>query len=363
MFVNWYFGEQLPTWAIFTELSVCGLLVILLGSYLTHLADRLSDQLGLGKMWIGLLLLATITSLPELATGATAVLLGEPDLAFGNIFGSCMFNVAIIVLINGVMRRGSVLGGANLGHSLTASMGVVLMVLCLLGFTLIERLADAPAPQWMTPAFMESAVCIVIAASYIVCMRLSYRFERKQQVEGQMTLEAVVDDGANPRLYTKFGVVALLLIGVTIWLTKTGDVLQAHPIEALGGMTLGGTFVGAFFLAVATSLPEIATSITAVRLGHLDLALGNIFGSNMFNIFVVPILKVFSLAKGEKLLMSGSHFSPLSHSVTGLFAILITGVAVAGLTYRTQKRLFGFGFDSILIGLIYIIGMYIILRI
>jgi cation:H+ antiporter len=164
------------------------------------------------------------------------------------------------------------------------------------------------------------------------------------------------------QIYISFAILSVILIVVTIWLTRTADVLQDHPIGLLGGRTLGATFVGVFFLAAATSLPEIVTSITAVRIGQVDLALGNIFGSNMFNIAVIPILKVFSLLNGQTMLMDPATFAVRGHTIAGLFAILITGVAVAGLVYRTKRRLFHFGIDSVLIGVIYLVGMYVLLR-
>ena len=82
----------------------------------------------------------------------------------------------------------------------------------------------------------------------------------------------------------------------------------------------------------------------------------------MFNIAVIPILKVFSLLNGQSMLMDPANFAVQGHTVAGLFAILITGVAVAGLVYRTKRRLFHFGIDSVLIGVIYLVGMYILLR-
>ena len=86
MFAEWLFSAHLPTWAIFAELILCGLIISMAGARLTRLADRISDILNLGKAWVGLLLLAGITSLPEVVTGGTAVTIGQPDLAFGNIF-------------------------------------------------------------------------------------------------------------------------------------------------------------------------------------------------------------------------------------------------------------------------------------
>ena len=270
-----------------------------------------------------------------------------------------MFNVAIIVILDGLMRSGTVLRVANPSHSLSSSMGIVLIALAVLGMTLVEQAADADSP--VSPEVMEAGLCILLAFAYVACMRLSFRFERQLQNGEQMALLKTADPQAR-RIYVSFAILSVILIVVTIWLTRTADVLQDHPIGLLGGRTLGATFVGVFFLAAATSLPEIVTSITAVRIGQVDLALGNIFGSNMFNIAVIPILKVFSLLNGQTMLMDPTNFAVQGHTIAGLFAILITGVAVAGLVYRTKRRLFHFGIDSVLIGVIYLVGMYILLR-
>ena len=144
------------------------------------------------------------------------------------------------------------------------------------------------------------------------------------------------------------------------WLARTGDVLADHPIGLLG-RPLGATFVGSLFLAIATSLPEIATGLSAVRLGNLDMALGNIFGSNMFNIFVVPMLKVSSLCSGQALLFNSEQFQLGETMIAGVLPILLTGVVVGGLSYRSQRRVFRrFGIDSALIATIYVVGMLLL---
>ncbi len=359
MFAERFFPTDLPTWAIFAELILCGAIICLVGARLTRLADVISDMLNLGKAWVGLLLLASITSLPELVTGATSVLLSQPDLAFGNIFGSCMFNVAIIVILDGLLRSGTVLDRASQAHSLSSSMGIVLMVLAALGMALVHQAAEGSTP--LAAQLIEAGWCVALAVAYVACMRLSFRFERQLQITNPQAPSETANLN-DRRVYVKFAGLALVLIGVTMWLTKTADVLQDHPIQVLGGRTLGATFVGVFFLAAATSLPEIVTSVTAVRIGQVDLALGNIFGSNMFNVFVIPFLKLFSLFKGDALLMAPDRFAMQSHMLAALFAILITAVAVAGLVYRTRRRLFHFGFDSVLIAVLYCTGMYVLLR-
>ncbi len=361
MFSVLLFGTPPPTWCIFVELAVCGLLVALIGARLTHMADAISDLLNLGKAWVGVLLLASVTSLPEVVTSSTAVLIGQPDLAFGNIFGSCMFNVAIIVILDGILRRGSVLGEVtNASHGLSASLGIILIAVGVLSMNVMGRLLDRHPADSLTPRLVELVLCAAIAVTYLVCMRMTFRFER-QQAAGQLKLPAV-EGQTSSTIYAQFGVLSAVLVLLTIWLARTGDVLQDHPIEVLGGRTLGATFVGAFFLAVATSLPEIVTSATAVRMGHLDLALGNIFGSNMFNIFVIPFLKCVSLVHGDAVLMGGPHFSMQLHTMAALLAILVTAVASGSLIYRTKRRLFHFGFDSAIIGIIYVIGFVVLLN-
>ena len=347
------FAADLPTWVLFLEILVAGGIVVFLAARLTSLADRLGDELNLGKAWVGMLLLATVTSLPEVVTGGTAVAIGNPSMAFATIFGSCSFNLILIVMINAVMGGGSVLRRAGGGsHALTSSFGVILLSLALLGITLAtkfeSRVQLAQGCEWFIVA--------VIAGSYVWFVRLTYRFEHGDRIPPGADGEAV---SRTPGLMAKIAFISVLLVVAAWWLTKTGDVLAKHPIGVLG-RPLGDSFVGAAFLALATSLPEVVTCLAAIKLGELDMALGNIFGSNMFNVLVIPILKVISFATGAPLLMAGANFNPLEATITGLLPILLTGITVAGLTYRTRRRLLRFGFDSVVLAVVYALGMYVV---
>jgi len=161
--------------------------------------------------------------------------------------------------------------------------------------------------------------------------------------------------------YVQLVVVAIVIVIASWWLAQIADTLSTHEIKMIG-RPLGATFVGAAFLALATSLPEISTSIAAVRLGNLDLALGNIFGSNMFNIFVIPMLKVTSLVKGDPLLMNMPSFGSTQNLITGLLAVLLTAITVGGLAYKSKRKMLRrFGLDSILIAVAYVGGMVLLL--
>ena len=355
---------EIQTWALLLELLVGGVVVVAAGSKLTRLADAISDALNLGKAWIGLLLLATVTSLPELVTGVTAVTMEQPNtnLAFGNILGSNCFNVAIIVVLNAVLRGGSVLRQAQPATTLAASFGVVLTASLLLAFAVEDKFAGNPA----FVARFELLFCLFIFIAYPLAMRLMYRYEQRNLEAGPDT-DAARRDGLSG-LYGRFAVAATIIVAAGYWMTVTGDTLAEHPITLPSGGTLilGGTFVGAFFLAIATSLPEIVTGISAVRMGKLDLALGNVFGSNMFNVFVVPWLKGVAMLTGGGLLMTsapdGPAFDFARNTMTSALAIVLMGIAIASVVYRIERRIYFLGFDSVVIGIVYVGGMLLLLQ-
>ncbi|MFQ5415286.1 MAG: sodium:calcium antiporter, partial [Phycisphaerae bacterium] len=348
-----------------------------------------------------LLLLASVTSLPEVVTGGTATAIGNANLAFAGIFGSCSFNITLIVLLNALIGGGSVLRDVSHGHTLTSSFGVLLMSITLLGIVVVEKFRAFP----LAAQTCEIVCAMLIVVTYLSCMRLMGRFERAQhtaQRQGGGHDAGGRDGGDDPeggdggddrrdadenrkggddradgdareggddradgdgstRLYRRLAAISFVLVVASWWLARCGDVLGEHPIELIG-RPLGATFVGAAFLAIATSLPEIVTSVTAVRLGNLDLALGNLFGSNMFNIFVFPMLKVVSLARGDALLMAGDAFDTTQNLIAGLLPVVLTAVTIGGLTYRSERKLLRrFGFDSVLIATIYLVGMALLL--
>jgi cation:H+ antiporter len=114
---------------------------------------------------------------------------------------------------------------------------------------------------------------------------------------------------------------------------------------------LGNTFVGNIFIALSTSLPEIVVSISAIKMDALDLAIGNLFGSNIFNLLILAIDDVFFI-QGPIL-----SFVNANHIISALSAITMTVIAIIGLTYRASKKPLFLAWDSIGIILIYLINL------
>ncbi|NQT00260.1 MAG: sodium:calcium antiporter, partial [Candidatus Omnitrophica bacterium] len=116
----------------------------------------------------------------------------------------------------------------------------------------------------------------------------------------------------------------------------------------VAGVALGGTFVGSLLIAITTSLPEMAVALSAVKLGFLDMALANIFGSNMFNMLIIPVI---DLSLGKKIILSCVSSM---HLFTIIFVLISTGLVTAGLVYRTKKKMPALAWDTIGILFVYV---------
>ncbi|MFH1819089.1 MAG: sodium:calcium antiporter, partial [Pseudomonadota bacterium] len=165
---------------IWASLFACLAVIGVAGVRLSRYGDIIAEKSGLSRGWVGLILLATVTSLPEVIAAGTSVWIGNTDMAFAAIFGSCSFNVTIIVLLDAMLGRGSVLRVAGPGHILTSSLGIVLIALAVFGIVLVEKFsADELVAQ-----SVESIVAGLILVTYLACLRMTFRHERFQRLAG-----------------------------------------------------------------------------------------------------------------------------------------------------------------------------------
>jgi cation:H+ antiporter len=305
---------------LWLEFIVLSALIVLSGAKLSKYGDVIAEKTGLGRAWIGLILLATITSLPELITGISSVaVVGVPDIALGDVMGSCIYNLAILALMDALNGKKPLFLGVNRAHLLGAGFGVFLISLAVVSILLETNVPFLGHIGLYTP---------VIIIVYIVGVRAVYYYEKSN------TVKEVVDDqgklyGDVPlsRAATFFGINALVIIAAATLLPYSA----ARLAETTG---LGNTFMGSVFVAMTTSFPEVVVSIAAVRIGAQDLAIANMLGSNMFNILVLALDDIFYTR--------GPLFSHIStdHTVTGLMAVMMTAVVLIGLIYPPERKPF-----------------------
>lgn len=312
--------------------------IVYAGSRLSKYGDVIADKTGLGRTWIGVVLMATVTSLPELITGLSSVALNDlPDIAAGDVLGSCMFNITIIAMLD-FLRKKPITADANPNHSLAAGFGIMMLATVIVALFTQGQL---PAIGWIglsTPLFL---------AFYLAAMWLIFRQQRHGLLQDHGDYEE--SDISKRRAFVIYGINAVVVIAAASWLPKIGEQIAAQT-------GLGHTFVGSLFIGLSTSLPEFVVTYTAVRRGAVDMAVGNLFGSNLFNIGILAIDDVL-YTKGPLLVDVQRH-----HMMTAAAAIFMTAAAVVGLTYRSEKKYFRFGMDSMAIMVAFLTTAYLLYR-
>ncbi|MEW6213614.1 MAG: sodium:calcium antiporter, partial [Nitrospirota bacterium] len=303
--------------------------------------DIIAEKTGLGRVWIGVVLMASVTSLPELVTGISSVTYaGVPDIAVGDVLGSCVFNMLIIAFLDAVYRPMPISAKAHHGHILSAGFGIFLLSMIVLSLFL-ER--------YILPLGWIGPYSLLVVVIYFVAMRLIYFYEKRRIAAfmKEIAVELKYKDISTKTAIVNYGLNAFVVIVAATFLPKIGEGIA----ETTG---LGQTFVGNIFIALSTSLPEVVVSVAAVKIDAIDLAIGNLFGSNIFNIFILAIDDIFFI-KGPLL-----SFADPNHIISALSAIAMTIIAIIGLTYRAEKKPLFLAWDSIGIVLVYMINLMLL---
>jgi cation:H+ antiporter len=329
-------------WTVWVQFAVCIALIGVAGVQLTRYGDAIADKTGIGGSWIGLVLIATVTSLPELASGISAVTIANvPDIAVGNVLGACVLNLSILALLDLLHRPESIYRGASRSHILAAGFGVAL-----LGLTGFGLLTGDVASGWVFAHVAFYSPLLLIG--YAVAIRVVYRYETTHVAE---FTEAEPDryPGITLRTATlRYAMAAAVVVGAALWLPFVGEGIAQQ-------MGWSQSFVGTLFIAFVTTMPELVVTLSALRIGAVDMAIGNLLGSNLFNLLLLAVDDVFFLP--GSLLASASP----AHAVTAFAVLTMTGVVITALFYRPKAPLFRtIGWPSVALIAIAVLNGYVV---
>lgn len=321
---------------------LCSLVILYAGKKLSYYGDLIAQISGMDKGWVGLILMATVTSLPEVFVGISSVVyVGSADLAVGNVLGSCVCNLALLSIIDFYLPKNRpVFGQATQSHIISASLGMILISLAGLGIFLKREWQILPEIGLISLSFM---------IFYLLSVRVVYAYNKLN--EPQTTSSETAKNQKLPELnkvIALYALFAVIIVVVSIFLPDFADKIA----ESTG---LGKTFVGTLFLAVSTNLPEIAVSVAAVRAGMVDMAIGNLLGSNIFNIFILFLEDLFY--KGHMLLYTSSN-----HLVSVFFSVVMSCVVIISLMFKPERKKYILGLDTFLIFIMYIINLFLLFK-
>lgn len=308
--------------------------VIVASTVLAYRADAIAAVTGIGQVWIGSVLLAAATSMPELGTDISAVRFHQPNLAIGDLFGSSLANMLILAVLDLIPPRGRVFKEATFENTLTACLAILMMAIAVV-FVMAR------------PAFTVAGVApesLLLPVVYLGGTRAIYRNGIRQVEREPEPAEprAARKSVKRPMLDFAAGAVAILLAApVLAW--------SAGRIASLSG--LGATFVGTWIVGLVTSLPEMVTSLTAMRIGAFDLAIGDLFGSNSFNMVLLFALDLAC--------PGGSIFAAAdpTHVISGTLGIAMTALGLASIVYRAERRYALLEPGSVLMVIAYALGV------
>lgn len=307
------------TW-VWMELALCAAVIAYAGARLSRYGDVIACKSGLSGAWVGLVLVAVVTSLPELVTGASAVTLaGAPDIALGDALGSCCLNLVILAALGLRRESPAVLGRASQGHILSSAFGILMLM--------VVMLALMPPGGRRIPAVAHvSLVSPLLVGLYLVAAKNIFTFEKRVLSQVAALAQDRYPELALAQALRRYAAFAALIIASGVAL----PFVAADLAERLGWSQ---SFVGTQFVAFTTSLPEIAVTVHAVRIGALDMAVAGILGSNLFNAAIVAI--------DDLLYAEGPIFEAATpvHAVTAATAAAMSAIAIVALMYRPTRRL------------------------
>jgi cation:H+ antiporter len=343
---------------MFAQLSLPILLLIFAGSAgiiwvagvkLADTTDVLASRLHLGKALGGIVVLAVATNLPEIAITVSAAASGNIGVAVGNILGGIAIQTVVLVFMDMAMKERTPL--TYRAASLSLVVEAVLVVAVLIVAIMATQLPGDLIAFRLTPG------ALAIAALWLVGIWLSSRASRglpwhdsagdapdtQEEPKGHSQNKKDASAPHTNRVFWVFGLAALATLIAGVLLERSGDAIADH-------IGLSGVLFGATVLAAATSLPELSTGITSVRMKDYQLAISDIFGGNAF----LPVLFLLAVVVSGKAVLPSAQASDIYLAGLG---ILLTCVYAAGLIFRPKRLFWRVGVDSLAVLVLYALGV------
>jgi cation:H+ antiporter len=325
---------------VWIQFVVCLAIIIIAGMRLSKYGDVIAEKSGLGRVWVGIVLLATVTSLPEVATGISSVaIIKNPDLAVGDLFGAGLINLAIIAVVDIIYTKGPILHLLGTGIVLATILSMLLFAAAATSILLAHSVFSSSI-LGLVGIYSPILFCLYLMSQYML-----FRFKTRQtdSIDGANSQGHEYASVSLKRTLVFFGLAALAIVGAGIWLGFIGD-------QIANSTGLKASFVGTLFLAVSTTAPEMTVSISAARLGAPEMAVANVVGSNLFNIGVIIFLNDLFFSEGPLL-----SYVSTGHILTALFALMMSSIVIIGIVFRPKAWLRSWvGIDTTFIAILYI---------
>lgn len=325
---------------VFVIFILAAALTVFASIKLSQYADVISSKTAMGGMMVGTLLLAGATSLPEVSTSFSAAAIGNADIAVGNMIGSNLFNLFILAGFDFLLRGRRILNRASRNNIYTALLGILLTVLVIMAL-------------WLRLDIQILGVgvdALIIAITYIVGMVAINKLPSLDPEAEAVAESEEEPDNPSAALSSKAAIFRFVIAALVILAAGTALSITGDQIAIITG--IGSSFIGSFLIAAATSLPEAISVFVALRLSNVNMAVGAILGSNIFNMII--------LALSDPVYTAG----PIMLDVSGANMIIAVGVLIMSLLalfslYRKESAsTLSYAIPSVIILIVYFAASY-----
>jgi cation:H+ antiporter len=250
-----------------------GLVLLYFGAeWLVGGAARLAESFGIAPLVVGLTVVAYGTSAPELVVGIGAALRDQGDIALGNVVGSNIANIGLILAVTALITPPRIDASLARREVWVLLASTALVPVALLG----------GGVQWW-----DGAGLVALAIAYTVWMVRGARTNATESAEDVAVVAAAADAAApGPMPRGRLALAGITLLGLAL-LVGGGHLLVEGAVGLARTFGMSERIIGLTIVAVGTSLPELATSMIAAMRGHSDIAVGNVLGSNIFNVLLI----------------------------------------------------------------------------
>lgn len=311
-----------PLWALVAALAGLAVVIVAAGARLAGLADMLADATGWGEATVGAVLLGGSTSLSGIVASVVAAGTGHPTMAISNAIGGIAVQTAFLAVADMFYPRTNLEhAAASTTNLFQAALLIALLSLPLLGAALPETLMLG----WVSPA------SLVLVAGYVLGVRAAGEVRLTPMWRPRATAETKSDEDQAEAPGTPASRLALGFALLAATTAAAGYLLASVALEVGARTGLGETVIGGMMTAIITSLPELVTSVAAVRRGALNLAVGGIIGGNAFDTLFLAFSDLAYSGEGNFY----AFFGP-THQLMTIITILMTAILLMGLVARPR---------------------------
>ncbi|MEO6944360.1 MAG: sodium:calcium antiporter [Lacisediminihabitans sp.] len=341
--------DSLPLWLLIAIFAAAAIVVWIAGIQLSKTTDVLDKKLHLGSALGGLIVLAVATNLPEIAITVSAAISGNIDVAVGNILGGIALQTVVLVLLDLFGKRGRGVKPLTYRAASLTLLLEALVVVAILGTVL----AGTQLPSGLIFAGVTPEGVLIVVAWVVGLLLVKRSGSKLPWHENGKAPDATPHQSGHrrrtPQTMTTTRASVIFTVAALATLVA-GVVLERVGEAASSQLGLSGILFGATILALATSLPELSTGIQSIRQGDDNLAMSDIFGGNAF----LPVLFLVATVISGKAVLSNANASDIYLSA---LAVVLTLVYAVGLLFRPQKKITGMGIDSLVVLVLYAVGI------